>query len=490
MPITKKFKPFDHQTEAHAKVIEKGGIGGLQHDVGCGKTITVFWVFETLRKFNPGLKLLVVCPKNVINKRGWGDKVRDWSDWNFYNCHAMTADRTGPVDIYAINFEALLYEKHYSRIVRILQKWDFMVVIDESHRIKNHNAQATKVLNGYNRGRKKVIGLRKMAKHRMILSGTMDPNSRFEYFSQCLFLTPEIFGDKVTNFRHRYFYMKRKTFTGEIETKPVERDYYQDFKKGFKLDLIPEKADEFFAKIGEYIHFAKKDECLDLPDQIDEIRLVSMDDKQKKLYRQMERDLVIEFNEMEEVTASYAMTKIQKLNQIANGFVIDDSGSVHAISNKKLDELSAVLEEIGDSQVIIWGHWVKEIEMILKALGDKAIGFYGNDADQVIHDFVEGKYQYLVANPQSKSEGLDLFNANYQIFMSLNYSLLEYAQCRGRTHRPGQTKNCYYLHMISEGTIEEEIYLVLQGKKTEQELAHEFAKRIKSSNKHHSLAKK
>jgi SNF2 family DNA or RNA helicase len=288
---------------------------------------------------------------------------------------------------------------------------------------------------------------------------------------------------KFSSFRNHYFYMERVGWDGEAQVATIEGDIYPYVSKGYKIKMIPARRDEFYSRLGKYVHFAKKNECLDLPDEIDEVRSVDFDPKQKQFYDEMQKNLVIELSEDSEVTATIALTKIMKLNQISNGFVFDDNGDVVRCGKKKLKELAETLEELGNQQVIIWGHFVEEIKSILEMLGTKSRGLYGEtkDGDKVIDDFVAGKFQYLVAHPASGSEGFTLVNASVQVFASLNYSLLEYEQCRGRTHRPGQKNKCVYIHLLTSGSIEEEIYLILKGKKTAQELAYEFIERKKHS---------
>lgn len=479
----KNFTPFHHQQEVHDFILANNGIGFLAWEVGCGKTPATLHIFSSLRKRDPNLRMIVICPVSLINK-AWGDQIQIWTDFNYYDCRndkAHYQDRSKPVDIFVINYESLISKKHQQRLSALLNKHDFLGVLDEAHKIKDHRSQRAKMLNGFWKGRRWTPGLRELMKYRMCLTGTPDPNSRIEWFSQCQFISNEVFGMKFSAFRSYYFYLERTGWNGERQTAEIQGDILPLVSKGFKINLIPQRRDEFYACLSRYVHFAKKKDCLDLPDEIDEVRSVEMDAKQKRFYDEMNRNLVIELSEDAEVTAAIALTKIMKLNQISNGFVMNDQKEVVQCGNKKLKELESTLEEVGNQQVIIWGHFIHEIDSILDMLKEKSCALYGKtkNRDQVISDFLDGKYQYLVANPASAAEGLTLVNCSVQVFASLNYSLLEYEQCRGRTHRPGQKNKCTYIHLLTSGTIEEEIYLILKGKKTAQELAYEFINRGK-----------
>src|SRR5690606_16547233 len=72
-----------------------------------------------------------------------------------------------------------------------------IVIADESQKIKNIKAQQTKA----------VTALGKMAKHRLILTGTPVTQSPLDFFAQYKFLDPRIFGTSFTKFRSRYAIM-------------------------------------------------------------------------------------------------------------------------------------------------------------------------------------------------------------------------------------------------------------------------------------------
>ena len=56
-----------------------------------------------------------------------------------------------------------------------------------------------------------------------------------------------------------------------------------------------------------------------------------------------------------------------RLQQITCGHFTADDGSTQEIPNNRIDELTDVLEEI-EGKVVIWGHWQKDINQIIKAI--------------------------------------------------------------------------------------------------------------------------
>jgi SNF2 family DNA or RNA helicase len=65
---------------------------------------------------------------------------------------------------------------------------------------------------------------------------------------------------------------------------------------------------------------------------------------------------------------------------------------------------------------------------------------------------------------QAGGVGVDLTRARVCAYYSLGFSLGEYLQSRKRTHRPGQTRSVLYVHLVAEGTIDEQVYRALEAR--------------------------
>ena len=73
-------------------------------------------------------------------------------------------------------------------------------------------------------------------------------------------------------------------------------------------------------------------------------------------------------------------------------------------------------------------------------------------------------------NPASGGMGLNLSNANYAIYYSMNYSFEQYDQSRERFNRPGQTRKMTIYHLQAKNTIDETIYEALKNKEKVNDL--------------------
>lgn len=66
---------------------------------------------------------------------------------------------------------------------------------------------------------------------------------------------------------------------------------------------------------------------------------------------------------------------------------------------------------------------------------------------------------------QSGGVGIDLTRARYGIYYSVGFSLGDYDQSLSRIHRPGQTRQVAYFHIVGEKTVDETVYAALQARK-------------------------
>lgn len=434
---------YKHQKEAVKFILDRQGSGALFMEIGTGKTLTALSIFKEL-----GVnKMLVICPISLINA-AWGEDIKKFTDYKYCNLREGVTD----AEIYLINYESYALERFQHCINSLGVD---MVVLDESSKIRNPKARITKTL----------LHNRNNFRNRIVMSGTPAPNSADEYWSQIRFCSDAL-PESFYRFRNLYMKLDRNGYEpGYVH--PTKIGEY--FRKGFKYVLRDEK--KFLDEIRPHCFWAKKSECLDLPETTDVIREVVLSDSQMKVYREMKRYMVAEIGN-QIVMANVALTKLMKLRQITSGFAINTMGEVtETTDNSKLNELLELLEEIGDKQVIIWVQFHQEIAVLEQNLKSYATLYsLTKDRDQSIEDFKTGKVQYLIAHPKSGGHGLTFTNCDTMIFFSIDYSFEGIEQARGRIHRPGQTNKCTYFYLLAKGTLDYDIKQALDKKEDLQTL--------------------
>lgn len=474
------FKLMNHQSQAVDFAIDNNGIAAFFHEVGCGKTLSALSTFSELRKKDPTLKMLVICPLSLIHG-AWSREIEKFTSYNWCDLHDKKENRrfkNGTVDIWLINFEYLISERGYENtkvIVDNFTKLPWLCVIDESSKMKNNKAKTVE----------RILQLKSLFKHRIIMSGTPAPNVEWEYWPQMFFLDDSILGSNFYKFKNTHFALHRgdQVVPGQCMNRSMIRKMHE---QGFKYQIIPSKREEMFERMKPWCHFVQSKDCLDLPEEIDELRVVEMTAPQKKIYNQMKSSYIAELTETDSfAVANVALTKLMKLRQITSGFAVDDRGDAVAVTktNPKLNELMDIIEECGNEQIIIWCQFHYEIDTIKKILSEEGYcisELHGRvpqkERGNHLDNFLNGKSRFLIAHPSSAAHGLTLVNSHICVFFSMDYSMESYTQARGRIYRNGQKNNCIYFHILAKDSIDLDVLAIVQRKEDAQKIMERYLK--------------
>jgi SNF2 family DNA or RNA helicase len=454
---------YKHQKEAIEFAVSNRGCCAFFHDPGLGKTRTGLEVFSYFRSRQPELRLLVVCPLSLINS-AWGEDIKKFTDFSY----ASFKDIKDEVpDIVVINYECLISKNNLPMVESLIWKHRFMCILDESSRLKNNKSITTKTL----------LELAENFRYRMIASGTPMPNSELELWGQMNFVQPELLHKSFYAFRNTYFHLERNGIMRQGSKYMSREEIREVFSQGWKYAITSESREALMGEIKPFTHWVKKEEALDLPEKIDEIREVTLSAQERKAYKEMEDLLITEIDGVE-VTAQIALTKLMKLRQVTSGFLYSEHGESLPIGkSSKAKELESVLEELGKQQVIVWVQFHHEVRVIEKLIREKfgtVTTLYSGtpDRDESINAFKNNTVQYLIAHPRSAAHGLTFVNCSTMVFYSLDYSYEAHAQARDRIHRIGQDKSCLYLYLLAKNSIDEELLKVLQRKQSLQEVVY------------------
>ena len=191
-----------------------------------------------------------------------------------------------------------------------------------------------------------------------------------------------------------------------------------------------------------------------------------MDEKEEKLYRQKEKDMLLPFEDGD-VDAVNAAALSGKLLQMANGAVYDENHKVRHIHDKKLDALEDLIEAANGKPVLVAYWYQHDLDRIVerfKAVPLKAAGD--------IRKWKEGKIPVAAIHPASAGHGLNIQDGGHiLIWFGLTWSLELYQQTNARLHRQGQTETVVIHHIIAKDTIDEDVMKALRRKeKTQSDL--------------------
>ena len=451
-----KRPPLAHQTAClnQAKDMEEFA---FLVDMGGGKTkITidnVGYLFDEGRID----RWLCIAP-NGIYKNWIAEIEKDLSDdipyvmrvWKEKNTISSGPDFEKKLWILLMNIEALSTKKGLEYARQFVNE-NTLVSIDESTTIKNHKAKRSE----------SAVELGRSAGYRRILSGYPTPQNQLDLFMQFNFLNPTIFG-----IRSYYAFRNEYAVVQDVRLGPG--------RPSFPKVVGPKNMDQLKEKIAPYSYRIRKDECLDLPPKVYQVRQVEMGDDQQKAYDQMKSNAVTMLESQELVTADLVLTQLVRLHQISCGFAVTEDGEVRRFKkNPKIEELKNILEQTSD-KVIVWATYINNIEEIYDELrkgydGERVFTYYGGtkqgDRERAIDEFQNGNAKVFIGNPSTAGFGLTLTASSSVVYVSNSYNLEHRLQSEDRAHRIGQNCSVLYTDLICQGTVDEKIVKALTTKK-------------------------
>lgn len=435
---------YEHQKKASDLLVANRRFA-LWYEMGTGKTATVL---DAIRRLNPR-RVLVVCPLSIIDAAWKRDAARFAPGISIAGFHDRPRQAFWESQIGVINYESFRLRRE-----DLWKQPPDLLVIDESSRLKDPQSQTSRLLREFARECERVV----------LLSGTPAPNDALEYWAQLYAIDPLVLGRNYYSFRFQF---------GR-----AERIYVAGGNKVDKWKANPDRIPELLQRISTVSHTLRKEDCLDLPDKVDEVLEIGLGNEERRAYETMKDDMILQFSDPEAVvTADNVLAEMSKLRQIVNGWCYDEQHKPRLIGQSKLTALRELLDDIGQS-AIIWVEFREDAHRLKEALGRRAvelIGSLSNTARQdAITGFQSGLYRWLIAHPQAAGHGLTFVNACYAIFYGLGYSFEYHQQARDRIHRIGQKRKCTYIYLLAKDTVEQDILSVVQGKATAHQLAQSF----------------
>lgn len=395
----------------------------------------------------------------------------------------------------------------------------FLLVIDEASKVRNPEAKRTK----------KVDALRKFASHVRLLNGTPIGNSALDVYSQMKLLDEKFwsrhgFASWVA-FKAQFAITKKiqvggeddRTARGKYSHEPiVPHDATAEGiaayeQLDFELDefLTPEEKrqvtqvtapgpasappktigrtievivgyrelDKLKAMIAPVsTRLTKEDSGVDLPPKLYSRLLFDLPIEQRRVYDQLRKEYMVELDSGVLVTATLALVRVLRLQQIACGYLpnpedpdaepkrfYDDDG--------KNVRLKLLLERLEDTphQAIVWARFTEDVNAICRALGPPKCTRYDGQVSQKERDagidqFKQGKKKFCIAKASSMGMGLSLPMAKSVYYYSNTFSYIERLQSEDRAHRlvgGGMGAVCYY-DFVASRTVDEKILRSLQ----------------------------
>lgn len=437
-----KYEPHSYQKYA-TDFIERNPIAALLLDMGLGKTsITLTAINNLLFDYFDVHRVLVIAPLRVA-KNTWPEEIEKWS--HLSNLKYSVVVGTEKERISALKENADIYIINRENIPWLIEKsklpFEFdMVVIDELSSFKNYSSKRFKSLMKVRPKVKRIIGL----------TGTPSSNGLMDLFAEFKILDMGVrLGRFIGQYRNVYF-------TPDKMNGPIVYSYKP----------LPSAEKIIYEKISDITISMKATDHLKMPELIECETVVQMSEKENKSYTTLKKELVLSIPNGE-ITAANAASLSNKLSQLANGAIYLENKEFVTIHDRKLDALEDLIESANGKPLLV-AYWFKhDFERIKERFDIREIKT-SND----IKDWNDGKIPVAVIHPASAGHGLNLQSGGSTlVWFGLTWSLELYQQTNARLYRQGQNETVVIHHIITKGTIDEDIIKALKRKdKTQSSL--------------------
>lgn len=431
-----------------------------------GKTRTVIKTAEKIQRYDDLAGVLVMAP-NGVHSNWVRRELPQWASshvgayWNSNQSrerdprfleamNRMLNGQTSGLRWFAVNDEALINPRAHKAIQEFRRacRDRILLVADESSLFRRPGARRTQL----------IRGLARKFPYRRILDGTAIFNSPLHAFSQYEILEKGALGfDTYKRFQDRYAVYVRKR-RGNFGREFPMLDHYQNM-------------DELRERMGEWSSVVMREDCDDMPELIRYPREVAMSDAQRKAYRQMVEQMLVEIGD-QEISAVNGGARVLKLQQILGGFVMD-RGEVVNIDDRPpiLDALEEQVLGVG-GKTIVWCRFREDIRRVvhrLRAMGRNPVEYHGGVSqgaarERAVDGFMTDKrVTDLVGQPQAGGRGLNLSAARAIIWYSCTPDAIITAQGDERgTMMGGHAVDI--ITLATTGTVHDDIVRSNEGK--------------------------
>lgn len=406
-------------------------------EVGLGKTVEALAILVA----NEAFPALIICP--AFAKGYWTRMVETWIE-------NSTVQRINAGDVMTIpghrhvtviNYEIL--DRYVGKITGGMKPKG--LVCDESHYLKNLKTKRTKAT--------KAVAA--SAFIRLMLTATPVENRPSEFASQLEILGQAGVFNGTWSFLQRYC----------NSYGPGRRDKFGfwDFSGAQNLEELSRTMRQHC-----FIRRRKSEVQKDLPEKTTVVVPMSMELSVLNEYMRAEGDVrewLIDTGRRDATAITgkvraEALVKMEALKQIA----------VRGKMGQMQDWIESFLES--DEKLVVFTTHTATLQAIIAKFPKLSAGIYGEtpaiERERIVERFnvpvADGGVQLLVVNIKAGGVSIDLTSASNVVFAEMAWTSTAHEQAEGRLHRHGQKSPVTAWYFVSSGTVEEQIFKLLEAK--------------------------
>jgi SNF2 family DNA or RNA helicase len=372
-------------------------------------------------------RVLVVVPKSL--RVQWCEAIYHWLPYARITENGYEEPADGELLFFVCHYE---WARTTEQLVRLRKKPFDMMIVDECHKLKSPGSKQSRRL--------ALIG--ESTRYRIGLTGSPMESNEIDFWAQMRFVDSSLFGKSFAHFKKQW-------------TRP-------EGYMGYNRVILERLRDKFLHRIANHSYQIEKQTALDLPPVTDMVIPISLEGKQRTAYRQMEKEMLIEWKDVV-IPAALVVTQMIRLQQVTGGYVTDEDGVDHMVGRAKIDALQDVLQGHREP-IIIFCRFTWEIRAVMDLVQSLQRKLSVISGKIKIGD--HRKFDVLVSQV-ALMQGLDGIQeiCSTGVFYSKGFSKTQLEQCKGRLDRSGQKKNkVTFIHLIARNTIDEDLETALKTK--------------------------
>jgi len=486
-PSSTPWQPHAYQKKA-VKFLLEHAASALFLDPGLGKTSITLAAIKLLKQKKVLDKVLLIAPLRVCYSV-WPREVEKWTDFGQLKVVVLhgpdkEAKLKEDADVYVINPEGLDWLLQAKKTKKVsaktgkvtttvevdLRRWKSLgfdtLVIDELSKFKHTTTNRFKAL-------KLVLNT---FRRRWGLTGSPASNGLMDLFGQCYILDQgRTLGPYITHYRMKYFNPSHDGFSWVIREGAEEEIY----------DRIRPLA----------LRMAAND-YLDMPALIENNIKVDLPSDVRRVYDQLEEDLIAKLNDKVVVASTAAAASI-KCRQVANGGLYLDP-EVQALvklpkskrewvnlHHEKIDALADLIDELQGSPLLVAYDFEHDLDRLRERLGQDVPyiggGVSAKRSAELERAWNQGSLPVLLGHPQAMGHGLNLQEVGHHVaWHSMTWDYELYDQFIRRVLRQGnKSKKVFVHHIMARGTIDEVMLSALKSKRKGQNALFEALKNLR-----------
>ncbi len=416
----------------------------LADDMGLGKTVQVITYFLALKEQQKAPCMLLVAPMSLLEK--WQRELSRFSPGLSVHIHHGAGRLLEEAFVQAVQTHDIVLTT-YQMVQRdealfSSQSWDVMV-LDEAQNIKNNEAKQTRAVKNI------------PAPARIALTGTPVENRLMELWSIMDFINPGYLGQPGV-FSRRY-------------ATPIEKYHDQD-----AAEKLPALVKPFV------LRRVKTDKSIisDLPEKNIQKRYCTLTPEQATLYQATVDGMLKDVEHTEGIARrGIILTAFLRLKQICNhpNAYLDD-GKLTPGRSGKISMLFTLLEEViasGDAAILFtqFSTFGERLLGLMRShFQEEVLFLHGGtprkQRDELVRRFSSPQGpRLLILSLKAGGVGLNLARANHVFHIDRWWNPAVEDQATDRAYRIGQQRNVAVHLLISAGTLEERIDLMIEEKR-------------------------